>query len=419
MSRKILAHFVLTVSLISLQHCAPSFASKDDLVEELVACIAQFESTQQEIPAGSPKSTTFLGQLGDSVSWGIGASLRSAGEYLRTPKEGTSPKDIGFYGPIGNGLRAAGELLVGETPTLTRAILKFWIYKGSIDRPHLVITHTTTALYCRNHSIDNLLLKHGEILATLLNRGHIIYADTAGEVLNGYFVKGLVASFARSPKLWEAYTIQTFLASLRAKNIQVDDILKVCKGATDLLAACTEIFEAEKDQNSFETKRRTTGEPISSPVQIRKEPVMTSSWGHADPAPPPHLSQSPTPYSPAPSVHAPYPGYAPSPYPPVTQPYWVPPSTTPAPQGYGVPYYTQPPQWPTTPSSHSLGQSWPMGYGAPHVPQPYSAPPSITPAPAPQDQVSRAECDTSCSAPSQPQTKEQSPLGLPPQDTGQ
>lgn len=418
MSRKIFAPFMLTVALFSLQDCAPSFASKDDLVEELVARIAHFESTQQEIPSGSPKSTSLLGHLGESMSWGIGASLRSAGEYLRTPKEGTSPKDLGLYGPLGNSLRAAGACFVGESPTLVRTILAFWDEKESIERMELVITDTAAALYCRLHSIDKIILEHRKVLEALKLRGYHSYATIEGKVLNGYFVKGLVAGLGRTPAMWEAYPIPTFLETLKASNIQVGDIVEVSI-IKDTTLACTSIFEAEKRKIDLEVTRRASGMPISSPVQIRKEPVMTSSWGHADPAPPPHLSQSPTPYSPAPSVHAPYPGYAPSPYPPVTQPYWVPPSTTPAPQGYGVPYYTQPPQWPTTPSSHSLGQSWPMGYGAPHVPQPYSAPPSITPAPVPQDQASRAECDTSCSAPSQPQTKEQSPLGLPPQDTGQ
>ena len=298
MSKNVFSVLLLSLTLSGLVTREMAMASAHDLVEELTEKIGAFERTSAA--SSSPKSPSLLGHIVDTASWAVGAGLRTTGDYLRTPTEGSSPKDVGFYGPLGNGLRSVGAMFIGETPTLARTLIDFWVDKNTLERPDRVIPHTVAALYCRGHAIEAILLEYGDFLSALGLRGYTSYTDTDGKVLNGYFVKGLVAGFGRTPAMWETHTLEGFLATLRANNIQIEDVTNVCP-QKDVGLACQEIFNAEKQKVDLETARRVTQSraplyPTTSPLSIRRAPpVAQPSWEmRADPAPPPHLSAAPS-----------------------------------------------------------------------------------------------------------------------------
>lgn len=304
MSKKVYSVLLLSLSLSGSMTCQNAMASAHDLVEELTEKIETFE--RASAVSSSPKSPSLLGHFMETASWAVGAGLRTTGDYLRTPSEGTSPKDVGLYGPLGNGLRSVGAMFTGETPTLARTLIDFWIDKNTLERPDRVIPYTVAALYCRGHAIEAILLEYGDFLSALGLRGYTTYTDIDGKILNGYFVKGLVAGFGRTPAMWETHTLEGFLGTLRANNIQIEDVINVCKHK-DAGLACQEIFNAEKKKVDLETARRTTQSraplyPTTSPITIRRAPaVVPPSWEmRADPAPPPHLSAVPS-VTPAPS----------------------------------------------------------------------------------------------------------------------
>ena len=304
MSKKIHCVLLLSLCLSVPTSCQNAVASARDLVEDLMDIIVAFENVPPV--SSSPKSPSLFGHVMDTASWAVGAGLRTTGDYLRTPSEGTSPKDVGLLGPLGNGMRSIGAMFTGETPTLTRTLIDFWHEKKNLDRPDRVIPHTVAALYCRGHAIATILLEYGDFLNTLMLRGKSVYALTDGKVLNGYLVKGLVSGFGRTPAMWKTHSLERFLAALEAEGILVADIVHLHPNK-DAAQACLEIFNEEKQKVDHEGARRETHAhtplyPSTSPVTIHHtQKTTTPSWEmHADPAPPPHLIRMPS-ATPAPS----------------------------------------------------------------------------------------------------------------------
>ena len=218
----------------------------------------------------------------DVICSAIGAPLRTAGDYIRTSSSSNASSADPVQtdlAPLGNALRYAGSLFVGETATPERTILKFWskVYPY-MDRPDIVIPSTVATLFSLGKSIDVILSIYRAMMVKIIQRG--AYPDFTiygGEILNGYFVYGLISGFARAPI--KDISLEGFQEYLCVSNIEIKSILKIrpLQEKEEESAGLTRIFkkvhEEELCRFAYDQLPRTESILITNAPIIPSDPM--------------------------------------------------------------------------------------------------------------------------------------------------
>jgi hypothetical protein len=272
---------------------------------ELAAYLEEHYYGPKRLETCEPATSSWSIWPKDMICTAIGAPLRTAGDYIRTSSNAspsTSPPQVDLAS-LGNALRYAGSLFVGETPTPERTIIQFWskVYPY-MDRPDIVIPSTVATLFSLGKSIDVILSIYRAMMVKIIQRGaYPDFTTYGGEILNGYFVYGLISGFARAPI--KDLSLEGFQEYLCVSNIELKSILKIRplqekeEESTGLTRVFATIHEEELCRFAYDKLPRTTTAPLAGasvpsslpvPEAINTSPSTGARASFLDPARPLH-----------------------------------------------------------------------------------------------------------------------------------
>ena len=127
----------------------------------------------------------------------------------------------------GNALRRVGASIVGETPTLERAIHDFWAGHRLLDNPEEAFVSTACALYNAQLDADEIKLAYRRFIETWNGRSNTVIS-LDGPTNTEYFLKGIIRGFVRSGgELSNSNVLDTELIALGItyENLPVTNVI--------------------------------------------------------------------------------------------------------------------------------------------------------------------------------------------------
>lgn len=124
-------------------------------------------------------------------------------------------------------MRRVGASIVGETPTLERAIHDFWAGHRLLDNPEEAFVSTACALYNAQLDADEIKLAYRRFIETWNGRSHTVIS-LDGPTNTEYFLKGIIRGFVRSGgELSDSNVLDTELIALGItyENLPVTNVI--------------------------------------------------------------------------------------------------------------------------------------------------------------------------------------------------